>query len=285
MNWIVASILMFVSSVALYLMVRKSSLAKNPSQYNNMAMFLIPFFFFVVMGISTNQNFVLPPAQFAIITFIAILFSYLGNLFSLKSIEYAPNPGYSLVISKSYVVFTTIISVLFLGSELSFRKSLAILFIVLFSGLIMLSQKSLDKTVNKLWLPLAFGSFFCWSLLSLSSRYLFDQGLNIFVFLTYMYLIVSLCILIEMYRKKVPFKLERNNFWIFMSIGVFSMAFNLFQFQAIAVAPNVGYVNAINASSISAVTVLAIILIKDEFSKRKLVGVIGVTFGLLLLLI
>jgi uncharacterized membrane protein len=50
-------------------------------------------------------------------------------------------------------------------------------------------------------------------------------------------------------------------------------------------APNIGYVNAINASSISAVTVFSAILFKDDFSLKKFIGVLGVTAGLLLLIL
>ncbi len=284
MNWIVSSLIMFASSVALYLFVRKSSLLKNPSQYNNLAMFLVPLFLFVSMGLLTRQNFLLSLPQLLTVIFAAIFFSYLGNLFSLRSIEYAPNPGYSLVISKSYVVFTTLVSVLFLNAELTPKKALAIVLIVVFSGLIMLSQKVLNKPVNKLWLPLSFGAFFCWGFLSLTSKYLFTHGVNIYVFLSYVYLIVSGSIILEMMRKKISFQSIKNNPKIFFLIGLFSTGFNLFQFQAIQSAPNVGYVNAINASSISAVTILAILLFRDEFSKSKLIGVLGVTIGMLLLL-
>jgi uncharacterized membrane protein len=61
--------------------------------------------------------------------------------------------------------------------------------------------------------------------------------------------------------------------------------FNLGQFQAIRLAPNVGYVNAANAGSISLITVLAVLLFGDHLSVRKAVGVAGVTAGLILLLI
>jgi len=36
MNWIIASLLMFVSSVALYLFVRRSNALKTPQQLNNL---------------------------------------------------------------------------------------------------------------------------------------------------------------------------------------------------------------------------------------------------------
>jgi uncharacterized membrane protein len=61
--------------------------------------------------------------------------------------------------------------------------------------------------------------------------------------------------------------------------------FNLGQFEAIKVAPNVGYVNAINAGSISLVTILAVLLFNDELTKRKAIGILGVTAGLLFLLV
>ena len=285
MNWIISSLIMFVSSVALYLLIRKSALVKNPSQYNNLAMFLIPFFVFVFMGFITHQNFILPLNQLLITIFAAIFFSYIGNVFSLISIERAPNPGYSLVISKSYVVFTTLVAVLIFHSELTLRKAVAIILIVLFSALIMLSQKAVKKGVDKKWLPLSIGAFFCWGLLSLVSKYLFNQGINIYVFLSYAYLIVSTCVLTEMLKKKFKFNLIKKNPKIFLLIGLLSTGFNLFMFESIKIAPNVGYVNAINASSISAVTIFAALFFKDELTTKKLIGVLGVTAGLLILLI
>jgi uncharacterized membrane protein len=72
---------------------------------------------------------------------------------------------------------------------------------------------------------------------------------------------------------------------LLLGTGIFSTLFNLGQFEAIKLAPNVGYVNAINAASISMVTVFAVILFKDELTLRKAVGVLGVTTGLILLLV
>ncbi len=275
---------MFVSSVALYLLVRKSALIKNPSQYNNLAMFLIPLFVFIPIGLTMHQNFIISLNQLLVIIIAAIFFSYLGNMFSLISIEYAPNPGYSLVISKSYVVFTTLIAVLFFHSELTLRKAIAILLIVLFSALIMLSQKVVKKRTSKRWLSMAMGAFFCWGFLSITSKYLFSQGVDITVYLTYLVFIVSMLILLEMKIKKVSLISFTKKPFLFLLIGIFSTAFNFFMMEAIKAAPNIGYVNAINASSIAAVTIFAILLLKDEYSIKKLVGVLGVTAGLLILL-
>ena len=150
------------------------------------------------------------------------------------------------------------------------------------SIIIILEQKGIKKTVNKLWLPLAFGAFFCWGLLSLTSKFLFNQGVNIYVFLSYLYFVVTILILADLKIKKVKIN-RKKSFLIFLLIGIFSTSFNLFMFEAIKTAPNVGYVNAINASSISLVTVFSILLFKDEFSLRKLIGFLGSIAGLILL--
>lgn len=285
MSWILSSAIMFCSSVGLYLMVRKSSLLKNPIQYNNFAMFGVPLLLLFVLSILTNQNFILPTYQFIQILFIALFFSYLGNVFSLSSIERAPNPGYSLVISKSYVVLTTIISILFLNGEFSLKKTFGILVIVVFSGLIMLSDKASKKVSDNKWLPLSFGAFFCWGLLSLGSRYMLDQGINLYVYLFYIYLVVTLCIIFNISRKKISMKAILQNPIRYLIIGLLSFCFNFFQFEAIRTVPNIGYVNAINASSISIVTLLAAILFHDDLTKRKFLGVLGVTAGLLLIIL
>lgn len=276
---------MFLSSGIMYLVIRKSSLLKIPSQINNLAMFLVPLFAYLIIGIVTKQDFLLSFWQYLIIIVESVLFSYLGNVSSLKSIEYAPNAGYSLVISKSYVVFTTIIAVLFLNAELTVLKTVAIILIVIFSALIMINKNTIKKNVKSLWLPLSFTAFFCWGMLSLTSKYLFNQGVNTFVFLSFTYFIVSSLIGTEIKNKQIELTPIMKFPLTFLSIGILSTTFNLGLFQAIKYAPNVGYVNAINAASISLVTILSILLFKDEFNLRKVIGVFGVIAGLVMLLI
>ncbi|OGM20950.1 hypothetical protein A2771_04335 [Candidatus Woesebacteria bacterium RIFCSPHIGHO2_01_FULL_38_26b] len=66
-------------------------------------------------------------------------------------------------------------------------------------------------------------------------------------------------------------------------IGVFASSFNYFMQVGFNLAPNVGYVNAANASSISLLTLLSAYFFKDDLNKRKLIGIFGVTAGLMLL--
>lgn len=286
MSWISYSLLMFFSSVALYLVVRKSSLLKIPQKATNLAMFGIPLLAFLVMGIFEEGSFAISLGQLLSVALIALLFAYGGNKASLKAIGIAPNPGYSLVLSKSYVLFTTIVAVIFLNGDISARSIIAILLIVAASALIMVNPKTAKHVKDNKWVLLSFVSFFSWGMLSLTSKYLFNDGLATTSFLIFLYLFVTLTIIIYDKVKLSEFKkIGTEMSLLLLATGVFSTLFNLGQFQAIRLAPNVGYVNAINAASISLVTVLAVIFFKDELTPRKAIGVFGVTAGLILLLI
>jgi drug/metabolite transporter (DMT)-like permease len=134
-----------------------------------------------------------------------------------------------------------------------------------------------------LWLIYAFGAFFCWGFLALISKYLIGQGVSIVIFLTYLSLFVSLIILGEIFVKRTKFDLSGQQNWLLVAIGIGGAFFNLFMQLGYKTAPNPGYINAVNASSISMVTLLAAWLFKDELTLRKIIGVTGVTVGLILL--
>ncbi|MEO7364510.1 MAG: DMT family transporter [Candidatus Saccharimonadales bacterium] len=286
MNWIAYSLLMFFSSVALYLCVRKSSLVKIPTALTNLAMFAIPLIAYVIIGTSSNTKFSITAWHLVMLVVTAVVFAYGGNTMSLKAIEIAPNPGYSLVLSKSYVLFTTIVAVVFLNQGLTWRKAIAILLIVAFSALILVNRKSARHVKDNKWIWLSLGSFFAWGMLSLSSKYLFSHGVATYAFLIYLYALVTICIVSanKMGRKKLQ-NITTPHWLLLLGTGIFSALFNLVQFEAIRLAPNVGYVNAINAGSISLVTVLAVLLFKDELTSQKAIGIAGVTVGILLLLV
>lgn len=287
MSWINSSIFMFIFSVALYVCVRKSTLLQTPSTFNNLAMFALPALFYSLIAIMTNTNIFVTTYQLAILIIVAIFFSYFGNRFSLKSIEYAPNPGYSLILSKSYVVFTTIASVFLFNQSLTLKSVIAIAIIIGFSALIMINKYAADKShVRSSWLPLSIGAFFCWGMLALSSKYLLLIGVQILPRLIFTMVIVSIFILIEMKQKNIHWHLlTKQQIVILTCIGLFSAAFNYFMQEGINTAPNVGYIGAVNASSIAALSFFSALIFKDELTKRKIVGIVGVTAGLILLVI
>jgi drug/metabolite transporter (DMT)-like permease len=286
MNWVTASLLMFVSSVALYLVVRKATLLKIPTHITNLAMFAIPLAFFVILHEGTGEPYTVTLSSAAILLLAGVFFAFGGNTASLRAIREAPNPGYSLVLSKSYVLFTTVVALILFNAELSAQKALGILLIVGFSSLIMVDPAKTKKIVKKNhWLSLSMGAFFAWGMLSLSAKYLFNAGLGTYTFLLYLYLIVTICILVKLLFDRQKLHHIMDHKWVLLFIGIFSTTFNLFQFEAIKLAPNIGYVNAMNAGSIALVAVLAALVFKDDFSIKKFIGVVGVIGGIILLLI
>ena len=277
---------MFLSSVALYLFVRKSNSLKTPQQLNNLAMFLIPLIVYLLLTINTPTRFTLKPFEYLIILIQGIFFSYLGNVFSLKGIGYSPNPGYSLIISKSYVVFTAIASVFIFSSPLTFKSVIAILCIIAFSALIIIDKNKNKSDSNKLWLPYTIGAFFCWGLLALSSKYLLNLGVPILTRLIYSMIVVTILILGEIKVKKVNiFNISKYQLLTLLMIGIFGSSFNYFMQVGFNLAPNVGYVNAANAASISLLTLMSAFVFKDELSLKKMIGIVGVTAGLIFLFI
>lgn len=278
---------MFVSSIGTYLFIRKCSLLKTPIVHQNLALFAIPLSIYIVLAYTNQTSFYISAYQFSIIMIAAVLFSYAGNIFSLRSIEYAPNPGYSLILSKSYVLFTTIVAVLFLHGQISVRGGWAILLIIGASFLVMIGKPKSDQShVRTIWIPLAIGSFFCWGMLAIVSKYLLDMGVPIYTRLIYVMTIVTVLILTEMKFSRAPrLHLSRLQIGFLVASGVMSAVFNYFQQLGYQLAPNIGYINAINVSSIAGLSLCSAWIFGDELSRRKFIGIIGVVIGLIVLVL
>lgn len=286
MNWILASLLMFISSALLYVSIRKGQKMQISTAIYSAAMFIIPLPLFLLYGLITRQSMMVTPTQMGLLFLTALAFSWLGNLFSLKSIESSPNPGYSLIISKSYVVFTSFASVFLFGSKLTLGSLIGIGCIIAFSALIILADKKKEKEVHTFrWFWLALGAFFCWGGLALMSKYLLNQGVSVAARLFYAFFFVSLILLAEIKIRKEEIGSVRQHLPLLLTMGFFGTLFNLFMQIAFQTAPNPGFVNAVNASSIVLVTLLSAFIFGDELNGKKLLGVMGVTAGLLFLFI
>jgi len=287
MNWIVAGFLMFVSSVVTYLLVRAASVRNISGSPQNVAMFLVPLFVFIPLAFSTDAGLSVTPYEFGLLLLSAVLFSYFGSKWSVVSIRYAPNPGYSLILSKSYVVFTTFVAVVLFGSEITLQAAVAILLIIGFSALILIDRKKTHVAgVKPVWLVYAFGAFFCWGMLAIMSKYLLDIGVPIYTRLVYVIGIACILFLRDSRKEiKAVAAFGGADWAIFVGMGLFSGSFNYFTQLGYLYAPNVGYINALNAASIAFVTIGARIFFHDELSWRKFIGVVGVIAGLILLVL
>lgn len=102
-----------------------------------------------------------------------------------------------------------------------------------------------------------------------------------------LFAITTAVISIELIRNKDQTwrRLTKTGMGVLILAGVFAAAFNYFQWNAIAAAPNIGYVNVINFSSITAVTIASALLFKDQLTIRKMTGIAITTAGLALLIL
>lgn len=283
-DWVISSLILIISSIGLYLFIRKAKNLNISIDIQNLAMFMPPAIIMGIYNLLLGKSFNIELFPLIIIIFSSFVFSFLGNKASLKALIYAPNPGYSLIISKSYVLLTTIIAVFLFNSTLTTKSVISILLIILFSSLIVIDKNN-KKDSNKIWIPLTLFSFFAWGFLSLTLKYLTSLGLDSTIILFYLMSFVSIFITLDTIIKHKALLINRNIILMFFLIGISSTIFNLSNLIGISQAPNPGYINAANAGSIALVTVFSSIIFKDELKLRKIIGVLGVVISLLFLFI
>lgn len=284
MLWISVAIGVIVSSALMYLMIRQAKFNKISLESQNLAMFAIPAMIYVVFNIASDIDLSISWQHLLILLVTAICFSWLGNLASLRALAVAPNPGYSLIISKSYVVLSTILAVPLFGSELTPKSCFAILIVIASSSIIMVGKNDRKKS-NKTWILYTLGAFCAWAFLALVLTYLGQQGLQPTQITFYLMLFVTILIGTEMIVRKSSLPRKRNDILLFIGIGIASAVFNLCLVWGYQVAPNPGYINAANTASIALLSILSWLVFKDSLSKTKVAGIIGIVAGLLLLFI
>ncbi len=284
MNWILLTILAFLSSVALYLSVRLAKNYKLPASVLNFSMFALPSVFLALfILISKETSFDITIKELIIILTIGFFFSYFGNLLSIKGMQAASNPGISLMIQKSYGALNLFLAPIFYDAEITTKGLIGTALIITF-GLVLSYEKG-KKIFGKdnRWLIYTFGAFFAFSFLTLTAKYLFIHDLNVFTYLFYLMSFVSIFSLIQIRINKEKISNSISGLFILGIIGIFAFSLNIFLYLAIDKAPNVGYVNAANAASIAALSIAAWIFFKDNLSIQKLIGIFGIFAGLLLI--
>jgi len=273
---------MLLSSILTYLAIRWAKDQKIEVNFQNLAMFMLPGFVYLFLILINGISLKIDLTEFLILLGNGVFFSWLGNFISLKALKEAPNPGYSLIISKSYVVMTSVLSVWLFSSELTVQSIIAILMIIAFSALIII-DKAGKKTENKRWLLYTMYAFFAWGFQALILKYLSDTGLDKLVILIYLQVIGSLLILLQIILNKSKFIIAKTSLITIAIIGIAWSGFNFFMMEGYKLAPNPGYINAVNATSIAFVTVFSSVLFKDELNLRKVIGVLGIIGSLIIL--
>jgi drug/metabolite transporter (DMT)-like permease len=282
---------MFLGSIGAYLAIRYSKEYKIANQYVNLANFVIPAIVFFVLILITGKSFIIKPELMLLIVLFSVFGTYVATNVGLKAIKLSSNPGLSLIIQKSYAVFTAIAAFYLFGSELTIKNFVAIVVIVIFV-IVMSYEKPAKESQNKStfiqkywWLILSIIAGLMWGSNALFAKYMIIQGVDIYVRLFYVCFFASIISFVELFRSKATLQLNITSFVTLFSVGIGFTFFYIFMQRAYETAPNVGYVNIINTSSIAALTFISAFLFKDKLSLQKIIGVIGISFGVIIILI
>lgn len=289
MNWIISSILMMLSSIVYYVIIRYAQRQGIPNKAYMFANFSIPAFFFYWFATSQNQSITIPLVFIGLIFIQSFFLSYLGSVVSFKAIQNAPNAGYSLVIQKSYAVYTSIAAIFLFGSELSLIKFIAIGLVLISSAVLSIPPSiSKIKKVNFLWVFLSFIAFFCYGTSALVTKYIYMQGIPSAVILFWITFFVSLFSLIDLavHRAEVRFSLKTTRHYVLLFLIGFSVTFFYYFKQVSEVtAPNIGYVGAMNTASNGIYTLVIAYLFKEHLTWKKLATVIAIIVGILVIIL
>ena len=287
MNWIVTSFLMFVSSIIYYLIIKKAQLNKIENKLYMVFNFAVPTLLFLFINISKHINIFIDLKLIGIILLISFFLNYIGSSVSYLAISKAPNAGYSVIIQKSYAVYTSIAAIYLFHSFLSLRKFFAILFIIFSTAIVSITRGKKLNFKNYQWVVLSFVSFFCFGTLRLANKLIISAGVPVITLLFWAAFFTTIISLIDLIlnKKQVKTKITINNFLFLLGIGVSVTFFYYFLQTAEVIAPNIGYVGAINTASNAFYTILVALIFKDHLSVKKFLAVLGVTAGLILLVI
>jgi len=225
MDWIFYSAVMFVGSVVYYLLVKKVQ-DLGVDRYLYMATTsIVPAIAYALIGLIDGQSFIMSPLGFLIIFINAAFLNYFGSITGFIGIKTAPNAGYSVIIQKSYAIYTSILAVFLFDSELPFYKVLAILIILFFTGLIVIERSNEKFKIGK-WVVYSFIAFLLFGGTTIAAKYAAKIGEDPNIFLFWVMLVTASISIVEALRNKSKITIKLNTkiiIWLFlMSASRFS---------------------------------------------------------------
>lgn len=285
MNWIIASMFMFISSIVYYLTIRLGQ-KRGVTVKEYMAInYPLPALVFFLMILWRGVPFSVPISVVPLILFHGIILEYIGGTLSYKAIHAAPNAGYSLVIQKSYAIFTSIAAIFLFNAPLPLWKFGTIIMIIVFAGILSIDPKGTHKTKSH-WFILSLIPFLFFGSNSLVSKYAVSiAGTELIVYLFWLFLLMSIITTIDIIRGKQTLTFTKSHWKTLALIGVSGTSFYYFKNVAQIAAPNVGYVGAINTASNAFVALLVALLYKEHMSWIKFIAVVGVVVGIIFIIL
>jgi drug/metabolite transporter (DMT)-like permease len=279
--WLWYSVLAFFTLVAYFYVLRV--LKKRGVDIS-----VILFYIFLVFGISCflyaiiySSN-LLVSLNLLFVIIIAAIFSYIGNHFNFRALEAAPNHGYSMAVTNSFIIIVTIFSVFLYGSEFNVLKLIGVIITFLGSTAVAYSRKKSSKKDSR-WVLYSLVTTIFFASFILTSKYLLINQIPPEVYLAYVSVIIAPIFFFSAGIKKIRKYNQKSNLGLFLLAGLLSFVFNIAAHVGYDIAPNPGYVTAFNYSSIIVVALIGHIFFGDELSASKSIGIVSVIAGLVLM--
>jgi len=284
MNWILYSVIMFLGSIAYYLIVKHVQ-KLGIDKYVYMAVnSIIPLFLFLGIALVNKDSLMMSTNGFILAFIAAIILNYFGSYFGFLGIKFAPNAGYSVIIQKSYTLYTSVFAIFLFGSELPWQKILAIVTIIIFTGVIVIDKTDKTFKIGK-WVWYSLAAFFLFGLTTIFSKYISLWGESPAVYLFWVMLGTTVVSWVQYYinRDKVNVKI---NFKLVLWLIIMSTSVTIFywgKIQSSISAPNVGYTGSINAASNAVLVIISALLYKQKLKLSKIFSIFMVVIGLAVL--
>ena len=279
---------MFFSSIIYYVITRYSQRRNIDRKLYLAVNFLIPTIVYLILGLSRGYRFHYGINVLLISFFVAFFLNFIGSVASYISMRHAPNAGYSVIIQKSYGLYTSIVAVFLFGATLTLIKYFAILIIVGSLFIVSISNKKKSKHPLKAdWVFLAFIGFVCYGTSALIGKQVISSGIPSVVYLFWVLLFSTAICMMDIVKdwKDINKKVNKKDICVLLLVGFSVSFFYYFKQVAEIAAPNIGYVNAINAASNVFLTLFLALIFKESLTPGKFVGVVGVVFGIILLIV
>lgn len=137
MNWIIYALLGMFFIAIMSLILKKLTTQNIKVEVILLFLFGFATIFYLAQILITKTEIKLDSNLVIVLLILVALFSYLGNLFQVKSIALAPNPAYSIVIISLQTILVALGSYLFFNSSITltnlFGLILGIVAIILLS--------------------------------------------------------------------------------------------------------------------------------------------------------
>ena len=133
LRWDILAVIGALSFAVMVLGIKKASQIGFSSLQINLFLYGFNFLAFAFLCRKEVKNYFQDKIRlksFLPIVFLAATFSAVANIFSIKGIAMAPNPGYHESIKNTQILFTTLLSVPLLGASLNKRKLLGVVLVL-----------------------------------------------------------------------------------------------------------------------------------------------------------